>query len=467
MTLIRPATVRVLRTLSALTALLLLMLGASAMHAQCPSQEDDTDANAFPMAKFPDPKNPPPLEEPILPEAGFLSDTHYTSQFFGFSMDLPLTVQGHEIALPVMPEREHALLSLQFEKGQQKGYISITALDPKPGLDVKTPEQEQQQQLRIWARNGGPTGLPPQIPIPEYMLHTGHWYYSLRHKNEVFAAQYWTAINNYVVKVVINTNDKDFLSKAKAAMADVNFYCPQEDGTLTTIKGKPVKMVGEPYQGPTVPTFRVNKALKEQPGKSIPLGDVKAGVYRNADIGLQYTLPQGWQVLPQNRSEPPPEDASREYQFLHACSQTLLRVVPQPPAGKSYLEGPMIVLRALDYNCLSMRTAVTLADKRALDETAATLEELGEFGEIDTDQLRTISDHLFMVFNGFHGTASRTEDLSQRLSQTIYATRFNKMLLVWSLMAPTSSELEHIPTGVIGLAGAPPIQLQQSLRAKN
>ena len=60
----------------------------------------------------------------------------------------------------------------------------------------------------------------------------------------------------------------------------------------------------------------------------------------------------------------------------------------------------MIVLRALDYNCLSMRTAVTLTDKRALDETAASMEEMGEFGEIDTDQLRTISDHLFMVFHG-------------------------------------------------------------------
>lgn len=467
MTLIRPATVRVLRALCAPTVLMLLILGTSSTFAQCPTQpDDDPDTTPFPMTKFPDPKKPPPLEEPILPEAGFLSDTHYTSQFFGFSLDLPMTVQGHEIMLPAMPEREHALLSLQFEKGQQKGYITITALDPKPGLDMKTPEQ-QQQQLRMWAQNAGPMGLPPQFPLPEYMLHSGHWYYSLRHKNEVFAAQYWTAINNYVVKVVVSTNDKDFLSKAKTAMAGVRFYCTQDDGTLTTIKGKPVQVTGEPYQGPAVPTFRVNKALSEQPGKNIPLGKVDAGIYRNPDIGLQYTLPQGWQALPQNRNESPPDDASREYQFLHACSQTLLRVVPQPPAGKSYLDGPMIVLRALDYNCLSIRTAVTLSDKRALDETAATLEELGEFGEINTDQLRTISNHLFMVFHGFYDSGSRTEDLSHRFSQTIYATRFNKLLLVWSLMAPTSSDLEQIPTGGIMLEGLPPIQLQQSLRAKN
>ena len=91
----------------------------------------------LPYPQFRDQKHPPPLEEAVFPEAGFLSDTHYTSQFFGFSLELPLTVKGHEIMSAVMPEREHSLLSLQFEKGLQRGYITIAAIDPKPGLDVK------------------------------------------------------------------------------------------------------------------------------------------------------------------------------------------------------------------------------------------------------------------------------------------------------------------------------------------
>ena len=149
-------------------------------------------------------------------------------------------------------------------------------------------------------------------------------------------------------------------------MTQVHFYCAQDDGTLTTPDGKPVKIVGEPYQGPTVPTFRVNQAIREQPGKNISIGEASNRSYRNADLGLQYVFPQGWRALPQDKTDPPPENASREYQFLHACSQTLLRLVPQPAPGSSYRDGPMIVLRALDYNCLSMRTAVTLADKRPL-----------------------------------------------------------------------------------------------------
>ena len=464
---IRPAPVPVTCLLRLLTLALLLMASVSLL-AQCNPPEEVEDTSPHPAPHFSDPKQPPPLEEPILPEAGFLSDTHYTSQFFGFSLDLPLNVQGHEIMMGVMPEREHALLSLQFEKGQQNGYITIMALDPRPGLDAKTPDQQIQSQMRTWAQNGGQLALsPPAFPVPDYMLRAGKFYYSVRHKGGMFAAQYWTAINNYTIKVVIGTNDKEFLSQAKKAMAAVQFYCPQDDGTLTTPNGKPVKVVGEPYQGPTVPTFRVNKAIKEQPVKDIPVGQTSGDAYHNTDIGLQYSFPNGWQALTPDRSDPPPPDASREYQFLHACSQTLVKLVPKPPPGKSYRDGPMIILRALDYNCLSMRTPVTLADKRALDETAAMLEQTGEFGQIDTDQLKMVSNHLFMVFHGMVSMDQRGEDLAQRFSQTIYATRFNKLLLVWSLMAPTTSDLEQIPTDGIVLEGLPPIELHKMLRAKN
>src|SRR5215471_14576265 len=101
----------------------LLYVGAPRLAAQCHQQEEAPDISEHPFPHFPiDTKTPPPLEEPVLPEAGLLTDTHYTSQFFGFSLDLPLTVKGHEIMMPVMPEREHALLSLQFEKGQHRGY---------------------------------------------------------------------------------------------------------------------------------------------------------------------------------------------------------------------------------------------------------------------------------------------------------------------------------------------------------
>ena len=154
------------------------------------------------------------------------------------------------------------------------------------------------------------------------------------------------------------------------------------------MSGEPVKIVGEPYQGPTVPTFRVNKAIKEQPAKDIPLATMAGDAYHNADVGVQYNFPEGWQALPPERNDPSPRMHRGNTSFYMPVPKRWCGWFRKPAAGKSYREGPMIVLRALDYNCLSMRTPIMLGEKRALDETAAALEQSGEFGQIDTDQLK-------------------------------------------------------------------------------
>jgi len=448
--------------LRALAIVSLLVFCALDICAQCPPP--DLDVGIIPKI----PLQKPVREEPILPEAGFLSNTHYTSQFFGFAFDLPLSVKGHEIMMPVMPEKEHALLALQYEEGQHKGYIMVTAYDPVRGFDANTPEEkENQRELEKWAAAGTPYGGLPQNNIPQFLLHSDHFHREIRRRGRNYAAQYWTAINNYTVKVVVVTNDELFLHKAKDDMADVQFYCPQDDGTLINANGKTVKVQGEPYAGPTVPTFRVNAALHDEPSKNIPPGEVAGGVYRNSDIGLQYELPQGWQPIASDASDPPLEPtALREYQFLYACSRKLLELAPQTESGANGHLDSTIVLRALDPNCLAMRTAASLTDKRATDEVAASFEQLGEFGEIGSDELMSISGHLFMVFHGTIATAVRSQELAKRLSQTIFATRYHKLLLVWSFMAPNSVALEAMPTGGILLEGAPPIQLRTAKREK-
>lgn len=460
---------RVSRELRTGTLVLLVSCAVTGLHAQCPTPPYANSNDPNLIFKRPAPPKRAPGQEPLLPEAGFLSNTHYTSQFFGFGFDLPLTVQGHEIMVPVMPEKQHALLMLQYEKGERNGYIQVTATDPRPGYEVNTPEKEQEE-LQKWARSGQGFGGPLQFPVPAFMLRSGRFYSSTRRVGRNYAAQYWAGINNYMVKVVIRTNDKDFLRKAKDLMADARFYCPQDDGTLIDEEGKPVKAEGAPYNGPTVPTFRVNAALRDEPGKNIPPGEMVDGVYRNPEAGLQYRLPQGWDVVAADKSDlPPPQDEStlREYKFFHACSQTLLQIAPRLPAGVTEQQrGPTIILRALDPNCLSMRTAASLTDKRTADEVAASLEQMGDFGEIDSDALMSIHGHLFMVFYGTVATTQRGEDLGQRMSQTIFATRYNKLLLMWSVMAPDAAALAQVPTSNILFDGSPPIELRASLLAR-
>ena len=355
------------RTLALLFLLVMLLTRAG---AQCGA----SGADAGLLPKLPAPKPAP--AEPVLPEAGFLTNTHYTSQFFGFSFDLPLTVQGHEIMMPLMPEKRHALLALQFEQAHQNGYIMVTAEDPKPGYDINLPE-ERQKELQEWSRAGTRAGQLPLYNVPQFMLRSGRFYHRITRRGRQYAAHYWAGINNYTVNVYVATNDGDFLRKAKDAMDDAKFYCPQDDGTLLNEAGKPVKVEGHPYAGPTVPTSLVNAALRDTPAKDIPLGDVDGLTYRNPELGFSYELPAGWKPLVTGKGDPPMEaTALREYRFLHACSQTLLQAVPQQQKpGGNILSA--IVLRALDPSCLSMRTAASLTDKRTTDEVAAGLGTVG------------------------------------------------------------------------------------------
>lgn len=446
----------------ALGITLLLCLVAT-MHPQCAPLVIDPD---FP----PKPPSARNASEDLLPENGHLSNATYTSDYFGFSFDLPIAARGHLIMLPLMPEKQHALLALGFENANHSGTITVTAIDPRPGLEAMTQEQQQQQ-----FNNGASAGSPQQqttlhYPIPDYLLRTGRFYSTVRHKGANYAAQYWTRIKNYNVKILVASNDQDFLRKSKHAMAAAHFYCTQDDGTLTTTDGKPVKPEGDPYTGPTVPTALANSAIKDKPAlENIPLGGVSGGVYRNPELGLQYEIPKGWDAYPAETNDDPPRDATalREHEFLHACSKTLLRVAQRsssdanPAAAKA-----TITLRALDPTCLSMRIPSSLTDKTAVDNISASLEVLSEFGEIASDEMVSTSDHLFMVFHGTVAAHGSRDDLAQRLSQVIYATLHHKVLFVWSLMAPTSAELNAIPTTGVTLDGAQTIDLRASLTAK-
>jgi hypothetical protein len=151
-------------------AIALLLCFVATMQAQCRLPVFDPDAP-------PKPPNPHAADEELLPENGHLSNTTYTSDYFGFAFDLPIAAQGHLIMLPLMPERQHALLALEFENASRSGTITITAIEPRPGLEAPTPQQ-QQQEFNNWASSGSPQGRTLRYPIPDYMLRTTGRFYS-------------------------------------------------------------------------------------------------------------------------------------------------------------------------------------------------------------------------------------------------------------------------------------------------
>ncbi len=462
------------RLLDQLVVVIILVLGSViATWAQCGPLR-------FDPSKLPDHNVP---HERVLPESGYLSNTTYTNDYFGFSLALPITAQGHLVKLPLMPQRQHALLAIAYQDGDRSGSLTIDAIEPREGLEgFSATHQEQQltaptpgiqpgQQNETQPQVGAQGGLvapQPQLGAPQFQLPAERFHSSQQHKGEKYTATYWTVIKNYRVGVLVATNDKDFLRKSKQAIAAVSFYCTAENGTLATKEGNLVTPEGERYEGPTVPTWRADVAIERNLGLAIPPGEVGDGMYRNPALGLQYELPNGWEVLPTHNGGNPPADPAflREFEFLHACSRTLLRI--QQPGSSDAGPGrrPMVVLRALDPKCLSMRIPTEESDARTAEEVGVSLEALLEFGQVASHRLVPVSDHLFMVFHGTVAAPPEGGQLAQRMSQTMFATQQNKMLLVWSFMAPTSTELSTMPANGIRFDAAEPLELSSALAGK-
>lgn len=434
-----------------------------------------------------DPSKPPTRYVPLLPESGYISDSTYTNVFFGFSLDLPVAAQGHLVRLPLMPQGQHALLAIAFQNGDRSGSLTIDAVDPREGLEGFSAKQPAQPLY-----SGSPGAIQPGAPIepqgqpqvapqgtlvapqaqpgtPQFYLPAERLHLSERHKGDTYTALYRTEVRNYRLGILISTNDKEFLQKSKQATSALRFYCTGDNGILATKEGALVEPAGERYEGPTVPTWRADAAIQSNRSLAIPPGEIVEGVYRNAELGLQYALPKGWKVLPTRNSGNPPADVTslREFQFLHACSRTLLRI-QQGTGGDTggSARQPIIVLRALDPNCLSLRVPTAADDMRTAEEVGVSLEAMSEFGQIASHQLELVSGQLFMVFRGTISAPAEAEQLAQRMSQAIVATNYNNILLVWSFMAPTANELTTLPAGGMRLAESEQIDLAPALTKK-
>ena len=280
------------------TAALIILAGLS-VQAQCPIQNGEiVPSNVAAPAAF-----SAPGDEQLLPESAYLSDHSYTNVFFGFGLALPLEVKGHLLMLPLMPPKQHALLALEFERGTRRGSLLITASEPA-NEQYKMTAQERSEEIQRWTQNKASL----REEMPDRMMRSGHMYHTEKRSGDERTLQYTTRNKNYVVRVKIDSNHSDFSKLAKHSVETMQFYCPAADGTITTPKGVLVMPQGEPYSGPTVPTWRVDARLAEKPEEhAIPAGSVRDGVYNNPDLGLQVALPSGWQVVLRNPglSRPP------------------------------------------------------------------------------------------------------------------------------------------------------------------
>ena len=435
---------------SPLTLLAVLSL-CSGMAAQCP-------------VRNPGDALPPPLPtvssstrrgEPRLPESGYLSNTSYTSTYFGFVFALPIPLEGHRMMLPLMAPGHHALLAIAFQEGRRSGTLVMTASEP-PNPMHEMSESERQAELLAWSK-GQPTH---QITPPEWMTRTNRFYHISKRTGDVTTVQYWTFVKNYLIRLKVASNDGAFLKKSKQAVDGVRFYCPQEDGTLIDEKGEIVPTIGEGYQGPTIPTSLVDSALDEQPALEwIETGEVSAGEYSNPELAIKYIYPTEWEAL-RNEPDLPAKDAveQRTRDVLNACSLMLVRLAPRA-GDTAKTNQKMITLRAIDQTCLSLPAPASATDRLGAEELGAYLQMLGAFGELRSTDLTMRANHLFAEYRGVVGDRADGRLLAARRSEVVAVTRHHKLLLIWSWIAPTQAELGSMPKTSISFEEAAPIDL--------
>ena len=447
--------------LCACVLIVLLIGGAPAITAQCPLS--DEDAPPLPPTAAELAGSSTLVGEPLLPEAGNLSDRVYTSRFFGFAIDLPIPLDGHRILIPPLQTGEHALLGIGFQNGKRSGTLTITA-GAHVEVGHKATPQEKEEDFERWAQ-----GKPPrqQREPSDAMQRSGHLNHVETHVHDIYGARYWTVIKNYTIRFTVETNDARFLKQAKQSIRAIKVYCPLDDGTLVRPDGKRFTPEGANYEGPSIPTDRVDEAISTRPAdETIPPGETAAGTYRNPGLEFQFDLPLGWQAL---EPEPfgPPKDATAERieYLLGACSKTLLRAAPAAEANPEPGIAPTLVLRALDQTCLSLPAPAAESDTLRSESLGEYLEMFGEFGEIKSNRLLTLSGRLFAVYDGMFPVTISGRQLEERAFETVAVTRYRKLLFVWSWTAASKAGLQAIPPGSTVFGEEKPLRLGPQVAA--
>jgi hypothetical protein len=397
--------------------------------------------------------------ESLLPESGLLTSTTYTSLYFGFTFELPIPLEGHRLMLPIRLAGEHALLGIGFQNGQHYGTLEVTAGGRRDeGEHNMTPEQEQEAVDNIARSKPGaaPMERLDYAPEPIKLKRVD------KHAGEVHGTRFSARIKNYMVRFTIQTNDKSFLAKARKNIEDIRVFCTDAAGSFFTVEGKPFNPKGTFTDGPTIPTATVDEAISSRPAEqTIPHGSyIASGEYRIPQLGLSYTLPEGWTMtgLPSENVDDPsdPALAQRLNYLWAACARTLFRAVA--PGGSATVQ-----LRALDQSCLGLPSPTSHTDTFGSESLGEYLQMLGRFGKIKPGRLVESGGRLFSVYPGTVFLGPHAQDLEHRSAEVILATRYRKLILAWCWSAPSEADLRSIPSSSLILGDSPFVLIGPSM----
>jgi len=405
-------------------------------------------------------------EQQRYPDEGFLSDSRYTSEYFGFGFDLPADAHLQPVHRPVAPDGHFQLLDVDGPPPQH-AEIQITAYLKRDKSDV-----DAKRMLRRELDTELFYGVEELRGLSKTTIakHQFFCYHTRRGIDEhVLLA---TDLDGYVLHVVLAAHDERLVKQLETSFAAITFFDPSQARQYAGASAKP-------YEGPALSAHRLAMLKADPPASHINAGKVAGNEYENAEIGLSYPLPSGWLIGTQPALEAAIErtkaqssldidgmGASRpwmgtaERELVKACKRILFSAWKERPGANgnvTYDDFGEITLSIMSLACFpDMKFPASPSDTATVQNflvqfslTHPLLRQMREGKAFES------AGKVFVLTEGVVAFQTDGEQLSRRLSIAMATTEHSGYLLTWFFAAPHDSELRDLMNAKMTLTPEP------------
>jgi hypothetical protein len=418
----------------ALTVLLGLVLSGSVLlRAQRPSSSDVLPSSESEGSRY--------------PEQGYLSASHYLSQYFDFAFDFPPA--AHLQAIPQSAARDGSLQMLELGGPPPvDAEISIIAVPITTGNN-----QDAKAFLRYALDQELLRGVEEPRPLSKIEL-SGHLFYFFETRRGVEQHMLLaTSVDGYILRVVLAAHDDKMLKQLESSFQHVVFFSPAE---LRQHLDE-----ATPYDGPAISSHRLASLQADPPISHLDPGKIGGDFYENAALGFSYRIPQGWTLEAEGAVQPAVErDRARqsfgrpalgatERRLLDACSRTLFSSWAKRPGADgqiAYDDFGEVTVTATSTACFpGMKFPQDVKDRQGFKDF---LLQYGLTHPILTDmrdaKVFAADGNAFLFLHGVVAFRIPNDDLARRLSIAMAVTERNGYVLTWFFAAPHDSELKQL-----------------------
>ncbi len=383
----------------------------------------------------------------VYPDQGFLSESRYTNQYFGFALDFPADLQLQPVHRPVAPDGQAQLLELAGPSPHH-AVVSITA---RRHTEKRDPDAKQL--LRKELDNELFYGVEELRGLSKISIgkHLFYYYETRRGIDEHFLLT--SDLDGYVLRVYLAGRDDKLVARLQAAFVDTKWFDPAQARLVAGFDAKP-------YEGPAMSSHRLAMLESDAPASRLDSGTIAGDEYLNRELGLEYRLPHGWTLgttpaveREVQRLRQQEGDAAwmgpAEAELVKACNRILFSAWKERAGanGRVAYDGfGEITLSAMALPCFpDMHFPATATDSAAV-QSFLTQFALTHPMLRDTRRGRAVETggHLFIVTEGVVTLQVEGEDLSRRLSIAMATTEDRGWLLTWFFGAPHDSELREL-----------------------